>query len=71
MAKITYHQFSKISGIELNTAKTEIMRIGDEQIEEEYTIEDSCGQDVQIKSIEAIYFFPIFSCFLRFTVAGL
>ena len=28
----TYHQFSKISGIELNTTKTEIMRIGDEQI---------------------------------------
>ena len=34
------HQFSKISGIELNTAKTEIMRIGEEQVEREYIIEE-------------------------------
>ena len=32
----TYHSFSKISGIELNTEKTEILRIGDEHIEKEY-----------------------------------
>ena len=50
----TYHQFSKISGIELNTTKTEIMRIGDEEIEKDYVIEDNNGQEVQIKSIEAI-----------------
>ena len=50
----TYHQFSKISGIELNTTKTEIMRIGDEQIQKDYIIEDNAGQEVQIKSIEAI-----------------
>ena len=31
----TYHQFSKISGIELNTTKTEIMRIGDDQIQKD------------------------------------
>ena len=50
----TYHNFSKISGIELNTTKTEIMRIGDDHLEREYIIEDSTGQEVQIKSIEAI-----------------
>ena len=32
----TYHSFSKISGIELNTEKTEILRIGDKHIEKEY-----------------------------------
>ena len=42
----TYHQFSKISGIELNTTKTEIMRIGDDQTEKEYIIEDNTGQEV-------------------------
>ena len=31
----TSHSFSKISGIELNTTKTEILRIGDEHIEKE------------------------------------
>ena len=36
----TYHSFSKISGIELNTAKTEILRIGDEHIEKNYIIVD-------------------------------
>ena len=34
----TYHSFSKISGIELNTIKTEILRIGDEHIEKEYML---------------------------------
>ena len=48
----TYHQFSQISGIELNTTKTEIMRIGDNQIEKEYIIEDNTGQEVQIKPID-------------------
>ena len=37
----TYHSFSKISGIELNTEKTEILRIGDEHIEKEYIIVDA------------------------------
>ena len=31
-----------------------IMRIGDDQIEKKYIIEDNTGQEVQIKSIEAI-----------------
>ena len=39
----TYHSFSKISGIELNTEKTEILRIGDEHIEKEYIIVDLDG----------------------------
>ena len=42
----TYHSFSKISGIELNTAKTEILRIGDEHIEKNYIIVDVDGNDV-------------------------
>ena len=50
----TYHSFSKISGIELNTAKTEILRIGDEHIEKNYIIVDVDGNDVISKSIEAI-----------------
>ena len=50
----TYHSFSKISGIELNTAKTEILRIGDEHIEKEYKVVDVDGNEVISKSIEAI-----------------
>ena len=50
----TYHSFSKISGIELNTAKTEILRIGDEHIEKEYIIVDVDRNEVISKSIEAI-----------------
>ena len=50
----TYHQFSKISGIELNTTKTEILRIGDEHDEREYTIVDNEGQEIPIKSIETM-----------------
>jgi hypothetical protein len=34
----TYHNFSKISGIELNTTKTEIVRLGEETEEKEYNI---------------------------------
>ena len=45
---------SKISGIELNTSKTEILIIGDEHAETEYIIVDKDGQDVPIKSIETI-----------------
>ena len=50
----TYHSFSKISGIELNTTKTEILRIGDEHIEKEYIIVDAEGNEITSKSIEAI-----------------
>ena len=49
-----YHSFSKILGIELNTAKTEVPRIGDEHIEKEYIIVDVDGNDIISKSIEAI-----------------
>ena len=35
----TYHLFSKLSGIELNTTKTEILRIGDEHGEREYPLQ--------------------------------
>ena len=42
----TYHSFSKISGIELNTEKTEILRIGDEYIEKEYIIVDTDGNEI-------------------------
>ena len=48
----TYHSFSKISGIELNTAKTKILRIGDKHIEKEYIIVDADGNDIISKSIE-------------------
>ena len=48
----TYHQFSKISGIELNTTKTEILRIGVEHDEREYIIVDTEGQEIPIKSIK-------------------
>ena len=50
----TYHQFSKISGIELNTTKSEILRLGDEHDEREYTIVDNEGQEIPIKSIETM-----------------
>ena len=50
----TYHSFSKISGIELNTEKTEILRVGDEHIEKEYIIVDADGNEIISKSIEAI-----------------
>ena len=50
----TYHSFSKISGIELNTEKMEILRIGDEHIEKEYIIVDADGNEIISKSIEAI-----------------
>jgi hypothetical protein len=50
----TYHNFSKISGIELNAEKTEILRVGDEQIEKEYTIINAEGNEIISKSIEAI-----------------
>ena len=50
----TYHNFSKISGIELNTEKTEILRIGDEHIEKDYTIVNADGNEITSKSIEAI-----------------
>ena len=50
----TYHSFSKISGIELNTTKTEILRIGDEHIGKEYIIVDAEGNEITSKSIEAI-----------------
>ena len=32
------------------------MRIGDDQIQKDYIIEDNAGQEVQIKSIEAFYY---------------
>ena len=48
----TYHSFSKISGIELNTAKPKILRIGDKHIEKEYIIVDADGNDIISKSIE-------------------
>ena len=38
----------------MNTAKTEILRIGDEHIEKEYTIVDVDGNKMTSKSIEAI-----------------
>ena len=38
----------------LNTAKTEILRIGDEHIEKEYIVVDVDGDEVISKSIEAI-----------------
>ena len=50
----TYYSFSKISGIELNTEKMEILRIGDEHIEKEYIIVDTDGNEIISKSIEAI-----------------
>ena len=50
----TYHSFSKISGIELNTEKNEILRVGDEHIEKEYIIVDADGNEIISKSIEAI-----------------
>ena len=43
-------QYEILSGIGLNTTKTEIMRIGDDQIQKDYIIEDKAGQEVQIKS---------------------
>ncbi len=50
----THHNFSKISGIELNTEKTELLRIGDEHIEKEYIIVNADGNEIISKSIEAI-----------------
>ena len=43
----TYHSFSKISGVELNTTKIEILRIHDEHIEKEYRIGDADGTKLQ------------------------
>ena len=39
---------------ELNTEKTEILRIGDEHIEKEYIIVDTDGNEIISKSIQAI-----------------
>ena len=35
----THHLFSKLSGIELNTTKTELLTIGDEHDEKEYDLQ--------------------------------
>ncbi len=50
----TYHNFSKISGIKLNTEKTEILRIGDEHIEKKYIRVNAEGNEITSKPIEAI-----------------
>jgi hypothetical protein len=50
----TYHNFSKISGIEPNTSKTEILRLGVENEEKEYKIIGIEGEEVAIKSIHAM-----------------
>ena len=50
----TYHIFSKITGIELNTSKTKKLRLGEENNEKEYNITGMEGEEIAIKSIEAI-----------------
>ncbi len=50
----TYFNFSKISGIELNTTKTEILRLGNKIEEKECNITGINEEDIAIKSIEAI-----------------
>ena len=49
-----YHALRKISGIELNTTKTEILRLGDEVDEQTFQISNMDGSEVDIKSIEAL-----------------
>ena len=45
----TYHSFSKISGIELNTIKTEILRMGNEHIEKENRLVGAYGNEITNK----------------------